>query len=678
MPLIIMLCLLLLPSELNAAEPLPLRLAHAASNAEQVSNQLLSQPADMLSAEDWLVLSEAQLRLRHKDAAMDAVGRALAATEQPYLQAQGYLLKAQIYGILYRDTVIAITQLERAELLLQNAEDSASLTLYSDILQNFAQAYNQLGNIPRALPYAERSLALAIRQQQPSAELKAHITLGRLMLQNNAYSLAYQHLDQALTLANQLQDEDALASIHLRLGMAYRKIEYHTQALEHLQQAKVRYQQMQRPSSYTYTLIYIAETYLEDSQTAAEAASYLNEALIQARQQDDLLRVGIVTLGLGRLAVLQQDDEQALQYFNDALQLFRQQQVLTYLQETSLALADLLLQRQQYDQANQLLVELTPKIPQAAAYLRYRYHDLAARLFAQQGDWAQAYSSSQQANTLRFEQLSEQSKLQLDLINQGLQQAKSGTALQHELNEQQLLNSRQQQYLYLLLSIMVLLALALAAMVVLLRRRRQTAATAEQLRHNSGWHSFSQRIVQHSGKTQVSLLAYTLTGSQQLKLQYGEQRLQLVLQQFQQQLPADTVLASCLHDDVLWLAVNDSTAAQTLQLPLLQQLQQLLPPHFSAQSLLSLHLPLSQLLEKPWLSMEISALREALWLSWALCAAQPGSKPWVLTLHCRQPRACEWRSSMVRQDLLNAIRLGSIELECNNTLLPATIADQLT
>lgn len=674
MPVIIL--ILLLCGFTAQAEPLLSRMEDAADNAEQVSNQLLSRPADSLTDEDWLVLTEAQLRLRNKDAAMEAVGHVLEISHKPYLQAYAYLLKAQIYGILYRDTVIAITQLERAEHLLQHAEDQASLALYSDVLQNFAQAYNQLGNIPQALPYAERSLALAVRQQQPEAELKARITLGRLMLQNNAYSPAYQQLNQALILATQLQDDDALASIHLRLGMAYRKIEYHSQALQHLLEAKQRYQQLQRHSSYTYTLIYIAETYLEDRQTAAEASVYLEEALKLAHEQSDLLRVGIVTLGLGRLAVVQQHDELALQYFTDALQLFRQQQVQTYLQETSLALADLLLQHQQHQQASQLLQEIAPQMPQAAAYLRYRFHELSARLFADQGDWVQAYHNSQQASALRFEQLAEQSKLQLDLINQGLQQTKTEPAADIAVNTVKEQNERQLLYIYLLAAFCMLLAAALLVAAAILRRRNKTPR--RELQQQSQWSDFCQRLQQHSAKANISVLAYTLDNSLQLKQQYGEQPLQTVLQQFQQQLPTP-VLTSCLYDDVLWLAVLSDAGDSAIQQTLAQQLQQLLPDVLATEKLISLHLPVSDLLEKPWLTKEINALREALWLSLALCSTlSPDSRqPCLMALHSRQHRACEWRSNMVRQDLLNAIRLGGIELTCNHTVLPPTVADQL-
>ena len=678
MPLLILL-LMLCSSAAQASESLSARMQHVATNAEYVSNQLLAMPADSLTVEDLLILTEAQLRLRNKDAAMSAVNKAIETSEQPYLQAYAYLLKAQVYGILYRDTVIAITQLERSEQLLQRLEDEASLALYSDVLQNFAQAYNQLGNIPKALPYAERSLALAIQRQQPEAELNARITLGRLMLQNNAYSQAYQHLNQALVLATTLQDEEALASIHLRLGMAYRKIEFYPQALEHLQLAKQRYKQLKRQSTYSYTLIYIAETYLEDNNAVAEAAVYLQEAQALATEQNDILRIAITNYGLGRLAIYENNTDLALQYFNDALQLFRQQQMQTYLQETSLALADLLFQRQQYEQVSQLILELTPQMPESATYLRYRFYDLSARLFAQQGDWVKAYDNSQLASTYRFEQLSEQAKFKLDFINHGLPQNVPVPDNSAELNILQQQHQRQQLYLYLLVAACLLFMSALGVTLARLRRQNSDQTTTKGLPAN--WSKFCQQVQQSSAKAEVNLLAYSLRDSMQLKLRYGEQRLHVVLQQFQLQLPADSVIASCLQDDVLWLAVRDADS-KVLQHELLQQLQQLLPEQFANQQLLTLLLPLSELLEKPWLNMEISALREALWLSWALCSKQCADtairQPCLMVLHSRHKRACEWRSSMVRQDLLNAIRLGSIKLECDNVMLPATIADQLS
>lgn len=669
------LLLLLLPMHLQASTTLPERLLTAGRDAEQVSNHLLSQPAESLTAEDWLILTEAQRRLRNKEAAMDAVNRALQSSRQPYLQAYAYLLKAQVYGILYRDTAIAITQLELAERLLKQAEDSASLTLYSEVLQSFAQAYNQLGNLPRAIPYAEQSLTLALRQQNSEAELNARIILGRLLLQNNAFGQAYQQLQQALVLATQLQDNDALASIHLRLGMAYRKIEDHTQALVHLQHAKTRYQALQNQSSYVYTLIYIAETYLEDAATAQQAADYLQEALTLAHQQDDALRVAVVTLALGRLAVLQQQPGQAKDYFIAAMQLFRQQNIQTYLQETHLALAELLLQQDESSQAAQLLAEHADQMPHAATYLRYRYHELASRIAASLHQWPDAYQHLLQASVLKFEQVSEQNALQLDILNKELTRASSDNQLHNQLQQsaQQLNQLQRQQQLAVVLCVAAsILGLLFAALWW--RARHRTVSAQPAL---SDWQQFCQRL-QHQPGDKLWLLAITTPDSLQLKRRYGEQPIQQLQHQFMQQLiSADAVLTSCICDDVLWLALSQTADnAGQQQHSLLQQLRQLLPASQANLRLFSLALPVAELLGASWRADELTALREVLWLSLDYCAKQPlVQQQWQLSLHSKQANACEWRSNLVRQDVLSALQLGELSLVCNGQTLAASCFD---
>lgn len=676
----ILLFILILTCSSAWADTLQQRLAQASTDAEQVSNQLLAQHATTLHATDYLVLAKAQLRLRNKEVAMDATNKALQAAAQPYISAYAYLLKAQVYGILYRDTAMAITQLEQAEQLLQHREDPDSLTLYSDVLQSFAQAYNQLGNIPQAIPYAERSLQLATAQQDAAAELKARITLGRLTLQNNAYGQAYQHLNQALTLASELQDEEALASIHLRLGMAYRKMADYPQALQHLQQAKSLYQQLKRLSSYTYALIYIGETYLEDASSADQAEYYLTEALQQARQQQDPLRVGVATLGLGRLAVLQQQPQLAQQHFDNAIELFRQQNIKTYLQEASLALAELQLQNHNIVVADEIMQQLANDMPQAAVYLQLRFLELASRLFAHQQNWLQAYEHLQQASSLRQQEQAEQNAVQLNMINQGLQHTATVSQWQAELATQQHQLQQQHRNFAMLLAVLILLVFLLMLGLFWLYRRKVAGAGA--MVPPNDWGLFCQRL-QQSTSTDISLLAFTTAAALPLKLRFGEQHLRQLLQGCVLQLNRDAVYAYCLHNNVLWLAlVNESTDTAALQLQLAQQLQLQLAKTVAAlppQPVFTLELPLTQLLDKPWHSKELDALHEAVWLSLALCDSQASEDDAILQVKLfSQRHACEWRSNMVRQDLLNAIRLGTVQLRCNDQLMPATLADNLS
>ena len=663
---LLLLCLTTLPLTANT---LPERLTAAGRDAEQISNHLLSLPADTLTTEDWLVLTEAQRRLRNKEAAMDAVNRALQNSRQPYLQAYGYLLKAQVYGILYRDTAIAITQLDKAEQLLQQTEDSASLTLYSEILQSFAQAYNQLGDISKAIPYAEKSLTLAVRLQQAQAELDARIILGRLTLQNNAYGQAYQHLQQALTLASSLQDKAALASIHFRLGMAYRKIGDHVQALTHLQQARQLYLELNNASSYVYTLIYIAETYLEDITTAEQAAQYLNEALELATTQEDLLRVGMVKLGLGRLAILQEQPTQALRYFNESIQLFRQQNVQTYVQEANMALAELQLQQGAPLQAAKLLAEHQEQMSQAASYLRFRYHDLSARIDAALSHWQDAYTHLELAGSLKFAELTEQSALQLDMLNNALTSASTDHKLQQQLQQLSADQLQQKQQLWLSqLAAATLLILTISFAILWWRNKRQLQLARPGL---SEWQQFCQRL-QHKGGAAPWLVAITTPMSQQLKRRYGEQRLQLALQHSLQQAKQHDVIARCLDDDVLWLGVHtNSSDIAAIQAALVSEVSLLLSRVNPGVPLFSLALPVTELLGANWHSGDISALREALWLSQACCEReQQNQHQLLLSLRSNKANACEWRSNLVRQDLLSALQLGDLSLWCNGKQLP--------
>ena len=676
MPLLLFVVLLLVPAA-NATESLNVRFQQVAENAELISNELLSKPKDTLSTTDWLVLTEAQLRLRNKDAAMDAVNNALLHPADGYLHAYAFLLKAQVFGILFRDTAMAVTQLEQAELLLANAEDPPSLALYSDVLQNFAQAYNQLGNIPKAIPYAEQSLALALRQQQPEAELKAHITLGRLTLQNNSYSQAFVHLNHALELAQRLNDADALASIHLRLGMAYRKIDYHTQALEHLLQAKQRYHELKRPSSYANTLIYLGETYLEDDNTAEQAEQYLTEAIALAKQLDDVPRVGVATMGLGRMAVLQGNHDLALSYFNDAVQLFRQQNILTYLQETQLELAELLRKRDSATaQVDALLTELQPQMATAAGYLQQRYYDTAARHAAAQARWQQAFDYLEHAMLLRFDQQKAQSKLQLDLIDLGLAKEALSQQLQTELTLQQQRNMQLQRDQYLLLLVIVLLLVALVAVLGWFRQRQGKKHHAN-LSVSPAWQKFCHTVI-HAEPSVNYMLAIRPEFSADLKQVFGEQPLLEIWQQALQQYDAE-VKASCWHDDILWLAVASTDVdVRQYNTQLVTHLQQALPQRFADKSWLSVRFPLVELRQKAWAAPELSALREAFWLTAALSqekAANSAVK--LVALQAKTLNSCEWRTGMIRQDLLNAIRLGAVQLEINGQIMTTTQIDNL-
>jgi len=88
-----------------------------------------------------------------------------------------------------------------------------------------------------------------------------------------------------------------------------------------------------------------------------------------------------------------------------------------------------------------------------------------------------------------------------------------------------------------------------------------------------------------------------------------------------------------------------------------------------------LQLEVSQLLGSRWQAHELTALREAFWLSWKLASITDNTSPcWQLKLSAEQPRPCEWQTSNLRQDMINALQLGALTLTLNDELLPADLS----
>ncbi|MBV2129040.1 tetratricopeptide repeat protein [Arsukibacterium indicum] len=681
MPRTILLCGLvcysLLCSQNALATGLVERLKSASEDHELVITTLLASEAPRHYS-DWLVLAQAYLSADNKDAALQALQQASELAVNNHQHAHVALLRAKVYGILFRDTRHAISYLQQAETLLHDSEGAEQQQLYSDVLTNFAQAYNQLGDLARAEHFASQSLQLALKLTDPTKELAARIMLGRLALQNNRFSQAHQHLRQAMLLADQLNDTDALASVHFRLGMAYRKIAEHDLALDHMQQAATLYQRLNNLSSYSYALVYIAESYLEKPEGIAQAEQYLLDALAISTQINNVMRTAIVKQSLGRASMLKGDNQQAAQYYNAALQQFRQIGAQTYVQESALAFAELLFLQQQYNETQQILAELNPTIDNAANYLQARYYDLRARLAEQHQDWQAAYLLQQQASQLQFTELTATTTEKLNELKHHLSQSNA----RHDNEAQWLSQQRAIQITlrYWQLSAAILALLLTLSIFLYFRQRRHSpdklpVQMPVLLSHS--WNRFCERL-QQDGKNKQPLhfLAFAIDNNQQLKLDKGEETLRQPLQIALNKLSDPQISGYCIDNDVLWLGYRagaDETARFARQLE--YGIQQAMAPLLGDSRLISLQLDITQLLGAQWQTQDLTALREALWLSWKLASlADDHSRCWQLQLKAEQSRPCEWRSSNIRHDMISALQLGTLILSLNQEALPATLS----
>ncbi len=657
------------------------RLRLASENYEQIITEQLAG-TEQRSYQDWLVLAQACLSASNQEAALEALQQASRLASSDLQHAHVALLTAKVYGILFRDTRHAISFLQQAEQWLQNHNGNAEQQLYSEILTNFAQAHNQLGDLTQAEYYASQSLALAISLGNPAKELAARIMLGRLALQNNRFQHANDNLQQALVLADQLGDSEARASIHFRLGMAFRKIDEHTLALDHMQQAAALYQNLKNLSSYSYVLVYIAETYLEDPDGTSQAEQHLQQALSISQQLNDVMRTAIIKQSLGRASRLAGDSKQAALYYSEALQQFRQIGVQTYVQESALALAEVSLEQQQFQQSKQIIAELSPQMDNAANYLQARFFNLSAELAVQQQDWQQAYQLSQNASKLQFAELTASTADKLKVLKGNLGQSGAQQDSHSQLLTQQH-NLRQQLGYWQLLAILLLLLLFVSAGLYLWQRRtlRQSQSMRMAYLFSKSWSRFCERLQQDSrSKQPIQLIAIALTDSLQLKLNHGEEALRQPLQALLKNLGTAKLSGCCINSDVLWLGYRaDASETAHFSKQLILDIQQTLMPMRAKGNVLSLQLDVNQLLGARWQAGDISALREAFWLCWKLASlADEPANYWQLQLNSEQAKPCEWHSSNIRLDMLNALQLGVLTLSLNQQLLAADLGAQLT
>ncbi len=676
MRMLIFFIVLLVTSGNTAAETLSSRLKEAGSNreyAEQVISRLQTEVRESLTAEDYLVLSESHQTLRQREAALEASSKAEANAPDAYLKAYSLLQKAQIYGILFQDVEKAVQELAAAEQHLNPLSEPNARLLLADVLDNFASAYNVLGELDQGLVYAKRSLQLAQELESPSRRLAAHIKIARLALQKNQYKLAFNQLQQGLDIATDGNDVEQIAAIHFRMGTAYRKLDQHETALFHFEQAAERYQQLSILPTYTSALIYMAETYMEEPRQLDKAASLLQEARELSEQLQHKRNTSLVYYSLGRLALYREDFAQSERYYQQALQLFTQSNTSIMVQEATLAIITLYIEQQRYQEAEQLLTELTPTIDDAALFLRFRYTTNAVDLAVAAADWQRAYQLQQQLTTLKQEQLTEQIQDNLAELTDELaqlsaaeQQAKELAAAQHALATAE---SRQ-----VLLQALLVLLIFIAFVIWQLYRRQQmhpkTTVVPELAPRQ--WEQFREKVKLASQQQPLQLLVLVPRQRASLQRRFGRRVVSELLEQVAAEVSSPILQASFSGPEMLWLASASQDKAATKQL--LTQASDLLQTRLKALGtapiLITAEFELAQLLGPNWHKQDLNGLTDALWFGWYLAEQQqPEADIWQLSFETEHVRPCEWQVDDLRNDLVNACRLGELTIKLNQQTL---------
>ena len=617
-------------STLNAAD-FATRLEQQEKDPKTAVASLSKTIEQSSNPEDWLLLSHGYLSLLNKDGAMTSVNKALELGLSPDLEVAALKHKALVYGLLFRDTPSAVDTLLLAEKHVQYLDHPSKPQLQAAIFESFAQAYNQLGQIPKAVGYADAAIEVAVEHQLASEELQARLIAGRLALQQNNFALAQLHLSEGLRLAQELGRTSSLGSIHLRLGMAYHKLQQYPLALSHFQQAEQLLQMPERRNQLITVLLNKAQT-LQQSGESDLATVELQQAMKFANEINDPTMIAQAYYGQAELALANKNWQQAEVLLSKAHELYTQTRSVTMATETALAQVELALDQNQPEKA----IAYFPKVNDFKSlplFLQEAFLQKSAKIHALQQQWQQAYQQAELANQVRFTLDAEQQKQYIDSLQNSLSQKKL---------EQELKLTAQQAKFWQLATAFV--AVMLVLMVAWLWRRRQPIT--KQL--NRDWPEFSKK-------------AQSALGSQQaLQLQIWqsdvltESNTSAVLALFSEQ----NLLASCWHEQKLWLLwqTGDELTLSNDTLLRLGALQQLLGSHWRCWQG-----DLLMLLGAAIQPQAVGGLSHLVNHSFTVFPPGAAKQQYVIA-NCTQPVPCNWLGENIQADLQNALQLGLISV----------------
>lgn len=592
---------------------------------------LNQQIAQNNNAEDWLLLSHGYLSLLNKDGAMSSVNKALELGLSPELEITALRHKALVYGLLFRDTPSAVDTLQLAEKHVQYLDHPSKAQLQASIFESFAQAYNQLGKIPKAVSYADAAIAITVANQLASEELQARLIAGRLALQQNNFALAQQHLSEALRLAQELGRTTSLGSIHLRLGMAYHKLQQYPTALKHFQQAEQLFQMPERRNQLITVLTNKAQT-LQQTGALPLAAAELKKAITFANEINDPTLIAQAYYGQAELALANKEWQQAEGFLAKAQELFTQIRSVTMATETALAQVELALDRNQPEKA----IAYFPKVNDFKSlplFLQEDFLQKSAKVHALQQQWQQAYLQAALAHEVRFQLDAEQQKQFMD----SLQNSMSKNQLEKELN-----NSAQIGRYW---QITAIVACVLLVLLCIWQWQRRKVAVKPL---SKGWSEFAQKV------------QTALKNRQQLQLQIWQSEVldESNAQALVAMLNDSNLLACCRHEQQLWLLWQNLDEMTTLS---------------QAQRQLS---AFQQLLGSTWRCWQgdlklllgisihpnaVAGLRHLVTHSFNQHPNEQAPLQFLLA-ECTQAVPCSWHGENVQADIQNALQLGLLHI----------------
>ena len=213
----------------------------------------------------------------------------------------------------------AVQEYEQALMMLSSIEDEATRGI---VVSNAAIAYADLGDVDSAEAFFDESIQIAHRLKDRAAEATRRGNYGWFLLSSGRPQRAITTLEQALQLSEETGLELQSAVQTDNLGLAYDNMDNPAQALSYHQNALARINELDNPHWAGIIKINTANTWLTLGD-AAQARSLLRQAMMSGRQKSDVEVIVRGLIGQTRLALADQQPQEADELLEEAIHLAR-------------------------------------------------------------------------------------------------------------------------------------------------------------------------------------------------------------------------------------------------------------------------------------------------------------------------------------------------------------------
>ncbi|WDE03322.1 hypothetical protein SG34_018190 [Thalassomonas viridans] len=478
------------------------------ASISDIEQQLLDKR--LTPSEQYLArhnLAYAYFKADNKTPALNAISTALiqAAPLEGYHQAKSLLLRAQIYGILFRDTNTALQDLHQASDIVTSSRHPKSIELHFNILTALAQAHNQNSELEKAENYIDQAIVLATTLEDKNELIYALIISGRIYFQQDKLQKAYKQYMAALELTDDNTDIERVASIELRLAMIFNEQEIYSDSLKHAKKAVELYHQTKHYRMQVKSLRVLGNIYLHLGKDVDMALLHLLNALSIAKRTTDPTSIGHIQYLIGSAYFIAEDYDNAIKYLRAAELILEPSQGNFYLGLAKIKFSQIELARNQ----PQLAIARVEALLNDGRFTPYPTLINEARqhlvtIYVSMQDFEQAYKHQQILLTAQQNKTEETNKNALASLNSVIE-VKSLKANVADLEEKVQADDKAihelQNWQYLLAGLLALSLLVLLGLIYryLDIKKRFTLVNKHK---DISWRYFSQ-LIKHNASEQL-------------------------------------------------------------------------------------------------------------------------------------------------------------------------------